>query len=269
MNEAEWLSCDNPLAMLSWLGGPYPCGVSGTDGEGRGYAHEVTERRLRLFACAAWRIIFLSTCTDPSSTIKSAEAAEEHADDATCAMPDLNEWVLQLSAWEAAMDAVDTADHERPVLASVLRATFGNPWRPVTLQVTCPDCNGRGGRACDQSDQWYGCRACDGSGKVGQFDPDWLTTQVLTLAQSAYQNRQPDGTLDPVTLAALADALIEAGCPETVECPNHPPESLWHKDICQACHGTLTVPHPVLAQLRGREPLYRGVWSIDLLLGKS
>jgi hypothetical protein len=70
----------------------------------------------------------------------------------------------------------------------------------------------------------------------------WSDGLVTKLARAAYDNRTlPAGTLDPVRLAVLADALEEAGCTD----------------------------QPVLSHLRGPGPHVRGCWVIDLLLGKS
>jgi hypothetical protein len=72
--------------------------------------------------------------------------------------------------------------------------------------------------------------------------PSWKTPAVLGLAEGAYEDRAlPDGTLDGVRLAILADAIEEAGCRE---------------------------PH-VLEHLRGPGPHVRGCWVIDSILGKA
>jgi hypothetical protein len=47
--------------------------------------------------------------------------------------------------------------------------------------------------------------------------PDWLTPLVESLAKGAYDERMPGRYLDPFRLAILADAMIDAGCEETVE----------------------------------------------------
>jgi hypothetical protein len=76
-------------------------------------------------------------------------------------------------------------------------------------------------------------------------DRGWLAWQagtVARLARAAYDERHlPEGTLDPVRLAVLADALEEAGCTN--------PELLGH--------------------LRGPGPHVRGCWALDLVLAKE
>jgi hypothetical protein len=68
---------------------------------------------------------------------------------------------------------------EQGIQSELLRDLWGNPFRLVTLSLTC------------------------------------LTPQVVAHAQAAYDMRElPAGTLDASRLAVLADALEEAGCTE-------------------------------------------------------
>lgn len=72
------------------------------------------------------------------------------------------------------------------------------------------------------------------------IDQAWRTRSVLSLAQTAYNERIiPSGLLDPDRLAVLADALEDAGCTDA----------------------------GILEHLRGREAHVRGCWCLDLLLG--
>jgi hypothetical protein len=77
------------------------------------------------------------------------------------------------------------------------------------------------------------------------IDPAWLAwnnSYVVTLAQAIYEQRSmPAGTLDPVRVAALADALEEAGCDDA----------------------------DILAHLRSPGAHVRGCWVVDLILGKT
>jgi hypothetical protein len=109
-------------------------------------------------------------------------------------------------AWIAAGSLLKEAA-ERGVLCSFLRDLFGPlPFRPVSV------------------------------------DPAWLSPDVLSLAQAAYEHRTlPAGTLEPARLALLADALEEAGCANT----------------------------DVLGHLRGPGPHVRGCHAVDLCLGRE
>ena len=125
------------------------------------------------------------------------------------------EAVLTVHGWESAASAQAALarpdwdrgrDAEMAVACAYARDVFANPFRPLTL------------------------------------DRAWLTTSVLALAQTAYEERQlPAGTLDPTSLAILADALQEAGCD--------------HQHILTHC--------------RQPTPHVRGCWMLDLLLGKN
>jgi hypothetical protein len=88
---------------------------------------------------------------------------------------------------------------ERAVQAALLRCIVPNPFRPVLLE------------------------------------PSWLTSTVVSLAQTAYKERAFD------RLPILADALEEAGC--------------TNDDLLDHC--------------RGPGPHVRGCWVVDLVLGKS
>jgi hypothetical protein len=70
----------------------------------------------------------------------------------------------------------------------------------------------------------------------------WSGGLIQKLAQQAYDDRRlPEGTLDPVRLAILADAAEEAGCADA----------------------------SLLAHLRSRAPHFRGCWAVDLLTGRE
>lgn len=70
----------------------------------------------------------------------------------------------------------------------------------------------------------------------------WNGSTVVKLAQSTYQERKlPEGTLDPVRLAVLADALEEAGC----------------------------TSKEFLVHLRGPGAHVRGCWALDCVVGKE
>ncbi len=75
-------------------------------------------------------------------------------------------------------------------------------------------------------------------------DSAWLAWQggtVRLLAEEAYRERRlPEGTLEAVRLAILADALEDAGCSDV----------------------------ELLAHLRGPGPHVRGCWALDLVLGR-
>jgi len=67
-----------------------------------------------------------------------------------------------------------------------------------------------------------------------------VSKEVQFVANGVYQDRLPDGSLDPVGLKVLSDAAEEAGGPPSI-----------------------------LAHLRSPGKKYRGLWSLDLILGKE
>jgi hypothetical protein len=73
------------------------------------------------------------------------------------------------------------------------------------------------------------------------LDPLWCVPLVQALAQDAYEERRPDGSLDVDRLGILADALEDAGCDHAA----------------------------ILGHLRSPGPHVPGCWPLDLLLNKQ
>jgi hypothetical protein len=177
MDEERWLSCSDPRDLLQMLRG------------------RVSERKFRLFACAAWRLRY--TRTGPSvlrwtlgRVLLGPLAKVERAADGQQQLREPSWWgtftFADPQAETAALATIGvfegvwptlTWSTERPALCQLLRDLFGNPCRPVVL------------------------------------DPGCLTADVAGLARAAYEDRLlPGGELDPTRLAVLGDALEEAGC---------------------------------------------------------
>jgi hypothetical protein len=267
MTEGEWLACDDPARMLYVVQGPEP--------EYGGFpTRKISDRKLRLFACACCRLRW-EFLPDGYSR-RSVQAAEEYADgliqrpeleDAHADSFDASETddiLVSEPAWGVSFTGMgQVLSHLRSYLstpalrfdaeAALLRDIVGNPFRPVTLPKSanpCERCGGRGYTPRDPAVSWsYGalmeaerhrCGRCLGTGRTEGPCP-WLTPTVLSLAWAAYDGRLPDGTLDPHRLGVLSDALEEAGCTE----------------------GAL------LRHLRGPGPHARGCHALDLLLGKE
>ncbi len=189
MTEEEWLRCDDPDTMLTFLQG------------------RAGDRKLRLFACACcrqvWRYIRRSESRNAVAASeefadgeltsiqlgwdagRAAEAASLLAFEAGVSMR-MAKWAERDAAQAAAAvprnpvaparvaalaRAVITATPDKPHdQAGLLRDVFGNPFRPVPL------------------------------------DPAWLTSDVAALAAGIYEDRAFD------RLPVLADALMDAGC---------------------------------------------------------
>lgn len=234
MTEAEWLAGDDPGRMLRHVTA------------GGQLPALASGRKVRLFAYACMRQVWHRLRDQRSQ--KALDTAERFAD------VEVTEEELA-----AASDAAWAAARKKQ--AALLREVVGNPFRPHREMASAL-----------------------------RHDPvplRWITPTVLDLARAAYEERLPpqkcrrhgrlkvgdDGTLDPLRLAILADALEEAGCGD---------EALlrhlrgWERcrlcafaegqgDVliwCGQCEG-----HRGWTPLRG--PHARGCWALDLVLGKE
>lgn len=215
LTEAEWLAGINALRMIEYLGS---LGVS--------------DRKLRLFACACCRR-FWPVLNERGRTI--VEAAERYAEgDASlqelAALPretrlvlGAQDWsndsfaihhaalqTLDEDAWEAALHSSNVVailedvswDREEAAQCALLRCLFGNPFRTVP------------------------------------WDPTWLSWHdalLVSMARRMYESG------DFADMPVLADALEEVGCTDAA----------------------------VLNHCRQAGEHVRGCWVVDLLLGKS
>ena len=212
----EWLACASPSSMLTFLQDPMLARLRG----------KPSERKFRLLAVACCRRVWDRLGYEQNR--QRVELAEQYADgqvpehvveDAASGRSDGSGgpreaafWCCDESAFTAARfassQARSTDEYWNPVdescKAALVRDLFGNPFHPVT------------------------------------FDPAWRTSTTISLAQTAYKERDlPSGELSTDQLAVLADALEEAGC---------------------------TSP-ALLEHLRGSGPHVRGCWAIDFILG--
>ncbi len=159
--------------------------------------------------------------------------------------------------------------------------TFGHtycPWlTPTVVSLAQAAYADRPGRKCDR------CGGCGYVEKNGSEHP----------CPDCRKGRIEDGSLDPVRLAILADALEEAGC-DSVECEtceidrksgqgttrlvlagavminsgDGSKKKLYLPD-CRHCCGSGRRMNPILAHLRSPGPHVRGCWVVDLLLGRQ
>jgi hypothetical protein len=259
MTEAEWISSEDPRAMLEWVAaqpGDRATRSNRTD------TYVISDRKLRLFVLACY----------PADHHFGAWARElERAKGKRS-----GEYWTELEAARYCCGAKIGQHHLcrltpeiKSLRANILRDICGNPfhrWIEKKWEFT-----GHTRAATD----WY-------------FDPAWLTPTVIALAKASYDECLQNGTLDPDRLLVLSDALESAGC-DNAEILNH----LRGLERCIRCGGTGTVytgfrdtmgptrwcdgmqgamPGPVCGNtgwipLRG--PHVRGCWVLDLLLGKE
>lgn len=275
MTEAEWLAALSAAEMLLHVTRrPQQAARSNRPNPLR-----PSDRRLRLFAIAVcrelaevWRLekhgekSYVAALTAfglcegmADGSVKSVERVDGY-------------WfyVMNADALSSATNAASECQQGRfraagfpERAADVLRDVVGNPWRPSALP------------------------------------PAHVTPDVARLAAVAYARRNDDGTLDSLTLAALADALEEGGL-AGVPCRDCDGRGfVRHQDDhgefhtgCEACggdgrmtwrdgggwgppviedgrKGTGRLPNALLSSLRSPGPKYRGLWSLDCLLQKE
>ena len=220
MNEEEWLASIEPTPMLDYL-----------------RSQKASDRKLRLYAVGCCRRIWDYLGDERSR--RAVEVAEEYADglvdrdrlvvardgarDVKVILRSPSQTPFQRAAnaaFDATRDTGSSASNNAPYeaaralsfkdhnhceegelrqQANLLRCIFGNPFRPVFVH------------------------------------PDWLTTNVVSLAQTIYDN----GAYDRIPI--LGDAIEEAGCNNT----------------------------NILDHCRSETEHVRGCWVIDALLGNA
>jgi hypothetical protein len=211
MTEAEWLAATDPEPMLAFLHG------------------KVSDRKLRLFACACCRSIWnllreknhqravevAERYADGEVTPLQLEQAEHHANFRVGRVGRARHRRTQaaMAAWRVASgspasaiqfaaEGSDTPEFEREAQCKLLRDIIGNPFRHAT---SCP------------------------------VVPAWRLSTFHQLALTIYDGRNFDQA------PFLADALEDAGFADA----------------------------DLLGHLRGPGPHVRGCWAVDLILSKD
>jgi hypothetical protein len=252
MSPEQWLSTSNPAAMLRLL----------DPNNARVWRRDLpdptpSERKLRLFACAAWRHMRHEKYPDLDGGPDFAfvEAAEGMADgrplEAQYFRGEIGWFAHWTDAGAAARHVVSLYGKDSPAFASLLRDIV-NPFADRTWLIhQCPRCAQEG------SWNWRGSVDASGkSGSIGQWPwcPKcgvemnhrlniwlaWNGGMVRKLAEAAYGERLPFGLLDANRLAVLADCLEDAGATDAA----------------------------ILEHLRSGGVHVRGCWCLDILLGR-
>jgi hypothetical protein len=219
MTESEWLFCDDPQRMLSALRG------------------RLSGRKLRLFACACCRTLQHLFVEE---AYEAVEASEHYADD-----------LVDSASVAAAREAAKRPDMsrgnsdylQRPDVQAALRCAVLVAWgRAASWDATRQAVHQlfRARRVSSWNRAGYELAELlrDAAGspfRSANIDPHWLTTNVVDLARTIYEERAFD------RLLILADALMDAGCSE----------------------------EDILAHCRTSGPHAKGCWVVDLILGKS
>jgi len=212
-----------------------------------------SDAALRLFACAVWRVFGERNADawegEREGRLQAIQHAEQYATGGRMLL--LGEWVVsEADARTAATITVRECRSVRPwEQAEILRDVAAHPFQPVP----------RG---------------------------SWLASEdVVRLARAARLDRRPDGSLDPLALMALSDALEEAGCQETLIL-DHLRGGEEKPLRCHSCGGSLGrwakkstaamsrclecfEPGPFWAVVCEGVPRrhWLGCWAVDLVLG--
>jgi hypothetical protein len=254
MTEAEWMVCSYPKPMLAHLRG------------------KVSDRKLRLFACACCRRIWhlltdqrsqaavevAERFADGQATGEERQAAEQAAGQVhqptKFQYPDPAGPLDECATQAACVSVSHSSTYDNPGYTagggfSGLAASLAADAVAYAGILASPDKAREAGVAARNPalvEQTQLLRDVVGN----PFRPVALPAAVLAwgggslvrLAQQIAEGRSlPSGNLDPARLAVLAEALEEAGCQDAA----------------------------VVDHLRSSSPHVRGCWVVDLILGKE
>lgn len=220
MTEAEWLAATEPAFLLVFLRG------------------KVSERKLRLFACACCRHVWKAFTEEPDR--QAVEVAERFAEGLATEEERLAAAAMSGEGPEAAsfMAGDCLAGYEDSLRVEAGRedhALSGGSYAAECAAHWLPDA--AAAAELDRTDvlRWAAAMLRDISGNPFQecsMEPAWRSTTVIALARAIYEERAFD------RLPILADALEDAGC--------------TNADILDHC----------------RQPgeHVRGCWAVDLIL---
>lgn len=292
MLENEWLECGDPYTMLRTI-------VDRISGRQKHLINRISDRKLRLFACACCRLLQNDMTQSDYHSIDLAERwsnGEDCFNELYDTMSRSRHIVISsLYAVDASIPAFNATrlcnEEASSSFADALRCIAGNHYRIIQIPGgTCSACAGVGVMMV-----MIICQRCHGIG----IECPWITPTVLSLAQAIYDERETKleqcphcrrtgrychecygttkrhvctGKLDRTKMAILADAIEEAGCNvgkvleyKDSAC-NYWYNELYGKDWPHLTPDRAAV-HPIIAHLRDDKCHFMGCWVIDLILG--
>jgi hypothetical protein len=214
MTEGEWLACKDPTPMLEFLRG------------------KASDRKLRLFAVKCCRGVWhaitvgaVQSAVELTDRYADGEASAEELQGVNHRIGEIAKIAFfhgthlaelgQQSPFSFQHAAVSVAeatssslgqslgDHE-PAPGECAASIAGQTTYPQDKEIYTAERTRQADLARDLFRNPF---------RPVSFNPLWLTPTVLSLAQSAYDERiMPSGELEPECLAVLSDALEEAGC---------------------------------------------------------
>jgi hypothetical protein len=238
MTENEWLACTDPQKMLDFLRG------------------RVSDRKLRLFAVACWWRAFNWLVSGDCLAAKEKGRLFQDVAERAVQFADGQAGAEDLRAASEAADEVLDPDYKEELAAVMMAVPDARDAADKTAML-CRDFFAKlasdqawanGANDGTQRVEWYRAAAEEGREQARLLldifgnavrpvavDSSWLTSNVVTLARTSYD----ESTFDPLPI--LADALEEAGCDNA--------------DILNHC--------------RQPGPHVCGCWVVDLVLGKE
>lgn len=197
MTEAEWLASSDPAAMVNHLLRRNGTGTISSDKNLE--RNGITDRKLRLFACACCRLKGRKDAEVDQMELSGFPNMEE----AEAPITDL-EWATRWTHYSYGSGS-PKQHNEQPrmeVRAALLRDIFGNPFRPVEWEW-------RDGLLKKPGENWFAI---------------WLLPSVKRLAQAIHDERAFD------RMPILADAMEEAWCQDEAilrHCRGEEPVKGW------------------------------------------
>ena len=144
------------------------------------------------------------------------------------------------------------------IRCDILRDIVGNPFKSYKyIREECWDCK--------DDPQFKASRRCKTCNGKAEIFVNWLTTNVISIAQQIYNTKNFDN------LPILGDALLDAGCADEYLLKHCHGTRCQHYSLemginCKLCFGTESRNNPE-TQL----PMvhFLGCWVIDSILGKN
>ncbi len=219
MTEADWLSCSDPPTMLVFQ------------------HRKVTDRKLRLYACACVRLVH-QTCPQEvtAEELLAVEVTERFVDGIST---DAETAMFQRKVYDRHVNGYITIDARPTAVASIWGIATAIKVGSKACRVADRDARyeafDRGFRSalathCDLIREIFG-----NPFRPIAVNPRWFTSTVIDLARTIYDDRVTD------RMPILADALMDAGCD--------------HEEILNHC--------------RSNGQHVRGCRVVDLVLGKD
>lgn len=230
MTEAQWLSSTSPRAMLDSLRREWEKG---------GEYWAISQRKLRLYACACVRLIWSPMERECARAVQLAEAMVDGARPSGGA--DVISWhVLWHDAGEAASRVLgdEQAKGTRTQQADLFREVAGNPYRqvqPATVTYA--------------NETIYQLAEAAYAGDWSALGPLSDALEEAGYPASAQRTRSQ-------VLVARKNAVMGGCC-----------NAFADNQSCDCLE--LAPPDGILEHLRSRGTHVRGCWAIDYLLGKS